>query len=596
MKKLYWWPNMKADIATYVSKCLTCAKVKAEHQRPSGLLVQPKIPEWKWDNITMDFVTKLPKTSQGYDTIWVIVDRLTKSAIFTPMRETDPLDKLARLYLKEVVTRHGIPVSIISGSDPRFASNSGGSLRRFGVTMELQVGDKGMLKVSPWERGRAYLAKWGRTISRSVGWTYLDDKLHFVGTGRNSGPEKLNVEVAFDLLRDALSAIFGLSELKVFEQLMAQSGTDLKMAKLEASGFRGKPLRELSMLVGALIIQEQTMRTCVTILLGSYKFGVGYAPHCFRCRMVLTSASSEGLTECKASASNLKRIQVKDIVKEVEDYLKTYSSVWIDISIIHSDPEDGVATIKQRRHNIHGDGIRDSGTALGRGRLKEDPEPSTWQRVRSTKLDENPIRTLGDYSKPSHEGYRNTIELPVGNNMVPLRSDTSRLAQNGCSFHRLQSEDPNQHLKDFLKLVDSRNLDSANKEITRLHLFQFSLRDQASNWIEQSLSEAWTHFKDLLQKVPQHGLELWLQVQIFYDHVDYTTQMGIDYTAGPRLRKLRLDEVWATIKKLAQYEDEGWNDTFIPDEVSLNYKNPDIKQLLGIMERKVDTLMKEQSR
>nr|GFA74008.1 putative reverse transcriptase domain-containing protein [Tanacetum cinerariifolium] len=65
MKKLYWWPNMKADIATYVSKCLTCAKVKAEHQKPLGSLVQPKIPKWKWDNITMDFVTKLPKSSQG---------------------------------------------------------------------------------------------------------------------------------------------------------------------------------------------------------------------------------------------------------------------------------------------------------------------------------------------------------------------------------------------------------------------------------------------------------------------------------------------------------------------------------------------------
>ncbi|GJU97145.1 putative reverse transcriptase domain-containing protein [Tanacetum coccineum] len=74
MKKLYWWPNMKADIATYVNKCLTCAKVKAEHQRPSGLLVQPKIPEWKWDNITMDFVTKLPKTSQG---MIQLCDRLT---------------------------------------------------------------------------------------------------------------------------------------------------------------------------------------------------------------------------------------------------------------------------------------------------------------------------------------------------------------------------------------------------------------------------------------------------------------------------------------------------------------------------------------
>nr|GFA12818.1 putative reverse transcriptase domain-containing protein [Tanacetum cinerariifolium] len=79
MKKLYWWPNLKADVATYVSKCLTYAKVKAEHQRPSGLLVQPKIPEWKWDNITMDFVNKLPKSSQGYDTIWVFVNRLTKS-------------------------------------------------------------------------------------------------------------------------------------------------------------------------------------------------------------------------------------------------------------------------------------------------------------------------------------------------------------------------------------------------------------------------------------------------------------------------------------------------------------------------------------
>nr|GFC39563.1 reverse transcriptase domain-containing protein [Tanacetum cinerariifolium] len=106
IKKLYWWPN-----------------IKAEHQKPSGLLVPPKIPEWKWDNITMDFVPKLPQSSQGYDTIWVVVDRLTKSTIFTLIRETDPMDKLARIYLNEIVTRHGIPVSIISDRDPRFESN-----------------------------------------------------------------------------------------------------------------------------------------------------------------------------------------------------------------------------------------------------------------------------------------------------------------------------------------------------------------------------------------------------------------------------------------------------------------------------------------
>nr|GFC69549.1 putative reverse transcriptase domain-containing protein [Tanacetum cinerariifolium] len=113
----------EGDIATYVSKCLTCAKVKAEHQRPSGLLGQPTIPEWKWDNITIDFVTKLSKSPKGYDNIWVIVDRLTKSAIFVPMIETDPIEKLARMYLKEVVARHAIRISTICDHDPRFASN-----------------------------------------------------------------------------------------------------------------------------------------------------------------------------------------------------------------------------------------------------------------------------------------------------------------------------------------------------------------------------------------------------------------------------------------------------------------------------------------
>ncbi|GJT80352.1 putative reverse transcriptase domain-containing protein [Tanacetum coccineum] len=122
LKQLYWWPNIKADIATYVGKCLTCSKVKAEHQKPSSLLVQLEIPEWKWEKITMDFITKLPKTTNGYDTIWVIVDRLTKSAHFLPITENDPMEKLMRLYMKEVVTRHEVPVSIISDRDSRFMS------------------------------------------------------------------------------------------------------------------------------------------------------------------------------------------------------------------------------------------------------------------------------------------------------------------------------------------------------------------------------------------------------------------------------------------------------------------------------------------
>ncbi|GKA92331.1 putative reverse transcriptase domain-containing protein [Tanacetum coccineum] len=117
------WPGMKRDIATYVSKCLTCSKVKAEHQRPSGLLQQLEIPEWKWDNIIMDFITKLPRSKSGHDTIWVVVDRLTKLAHFLATREDYNKEKLARLYIDEIVARHGVPMSIISDRYGRFTSH-----------------------------------------------------------------------------------------------------------------------------------------------------------------------------------------------------------------------------------------------------------------------------------------------------------------------------------------------------------------------------------------------------------------------------------------------------------------------------------------
>nr|GEW72745.1 putative reverse transcriptase domain-containing protein [Tanacetum cinerariifolium] len=116
LRDLYWWPGMKRDIAEYVSKCLTCSKIKAEHQKSSGLLQQPEIPKWKWEKITMDLVTKLPKSSSRHDAIWVVVDRFTKSTHFVPIREDYKTEKLARIYINEIVARHGVPVSIISDS------------------------------------------------------------------------------------------------------------------------------------------------------------------------------------------------------------------------------------------------------------------------------------------------------------------------------------------------------------------------------------------------------------------------------------------------------------------------------------------------
>ncbi|KAD6796137.1 hypothetical protein E3N88_07033 [Mikania micrantha] len=133
LKDFYWWPGMKKQIAEYVDRCLTCLKVKAEHQRPSGLLQQPEIPMWKWDQISMDFITKLPRTSRNHDSIWVIVDRLTKSAHFLPIREDYSMDRLAKLYVNEIVSRHGVPISIISDRDSRFMS-------RFWQTLQNALG------------------------------------------------------------------------------------------------------------------------------------------------------------------------------------------------------------------------------------------------------------------------------------------------------------------------------------------------------------------------------------------------------------------------------------------------------------------------
>nr|GFC51928.1 putative reverse transcriptase domain-containing protein [Tanacetum cinerariifolium] len=118
LRDLYWWPGIKRDIAEYVSRVLRALRLKPSiKKKPSGLLQQPEIPEWKWKKITMDLVTKLPRSSGRYDVIWVIVDRLTKSAHFLPIREDYKTEKLARIYINEIVARHVVPVSIISDRD-----------------------------------------------------------------------------------------------------------------------------------------------------------------------------------------------------------------------------------------------------------------------------------------------------------------------------------------------------------------------------------------------------------------------------------------------------------------------------------------------
>ncbi|GAU43989.1 hypothetical protein TSUD_91680 [Trifolium subterraneum] len=123
LKKNYWWPNMKTEIAEFVSRCIVCQQVKIEHQKPAGPLQPLEIPEWKWEHITMDFVTGLPRNQKGEDSIWVVVDRLIKSAHFIAVKSTYKASRYAEIFLEEIVKLHGVPVSIVSDRDPTFTSH-----------------------------------------------------------------------------------------------------------------------------------------------------------------------------------------------------------------------------------------------------------------------------------------------------------------------------------------------------------------------------------------------------------------------------------------------------------------------------------------
>nr|GEX98871.1 retrotransposon protein, putative, Ty3-gypsy subclass [Tanacetum cinerariifolium] len=163
LRDMYWWQGMKRDIATYVSKCLTYSK----------------IPEWKWDTITMDFITKLPRLKTGHDLIWVIVDRLTKSAHFLETREDYSKKKLARLYIDEAVAWHGVPMSIILDRDGQFTSHFWQTLQEaLGTRLDMSTTyhpqmdrqskrDRVLLKVSPW-KGVIHFETKGKLAPRYV--------------------------------------------------------------------------------------------------------------------------------------------------------------------------------------------------------------------------------------------------------------------------------------------------------------------------------------------------------------------------------------------------------------------------------------------
>ncbi|KAI3821418.1 hypothetical protein L1987_08986 [Smallanthus sonchifolius] len=219
LRQQYWWPGMKKDIAFYVAKCLTCSKVKAEHQRPSSLLEQLKILVWKWENLVMDFITKLPRTSSGYDSIWVIIDRLTKSTHFLPIREDyrteltiQTLEDMLRACVIDFGGNWDSHLSLIEFSYNNsyhtsinmapFEALYGRKSRQKSYAdkrrkpLEFQVGDLVLLKVSPW-KGVIHFGKKGKLTPRYLGPFKILERIGKVAFKLDLHPSLGNVHPTF---------------------------------------------------------------------------------------------------------------------------------------------------------------------------------------------------------------------------------------------------------------------------------------------------------------------------------------------------------------------------------------------------------------
>jgi hypothetical protein len=140
VKSQHYCPGMKRDIIEYIAKCMECQKVKDEHRHPTGLLHPVPIPEWKWEVVTMDFITGLPRTSKQHDFIMVVVDKITKAAHFIPMKVTHKETNVVDIYMREVELLHGIPKTIVSDRDPNFTSKLWrGLFKGFGTNMKFNT-------------------------------------------------------------------------------------------------------------------------------------------------------------------------------------------------------------------------------------------------------------------------------------------------------------------------------------------------------------------------------------------------------------------------------------------------------------------------
>jgi hypothetical protein len=258
LKLSYWWYGMKCDITKYIALCDTYQRVKAEHKRPAGLLQHLKVLEWKWEEIGMDFIVGLPRTQKGYDSIWVIVDRLTKVTHFIPVKMTYARLQLAELYIARIVCLHGVPKKILSDRGTQFNSMFWERLHesmdtKFNFTMVYHPQMDGQTeRVNQVLEGmlRAYDLQYGRSWDKSL--PYVEFSYN------NSYKESLKM-APFEMLYGRRCRmpneigewqVFGPDIIQETKKQVCQVRENLKVAQSLKKSYADRRQRELSFNVG----------------------------------------------------------------------------------------------------------------------------------------------------------------------------------------------------------------------------------------------------------------------------------------------------------------------------------------------------------
>lgn len=261
IRETYWWRGMKGDIARFVAQCDVCQRVKIEHQKPSGLLQPLPVPEWKWEEISMDFINGLPKTPRGNDSIWVIVDRLTKVAHFIPVRTSYGGDKLAKLYVNNILRLHGVPKRIVSDRGTQFTSKFWKSLHKaLGTKLDFSSAYHPQTDGQT-ERVNQVLEDMLRACALTYGKNW-EDSLPFVEFSYNNGYQTSLKKSPFEVLygrkcRTPLMwsevgdrIVESPDFIKAAEEKIAEVRENLRIAQSRQKSYADKRRRELEFEVG----------------------------------------------------------------------------------------------------------------------------------------------------------------------------------------------------------------------------------------------------------------------------------------------------------------------------------------------------------